>query len=158
MALLIALAFHSLCFVYFDLFPTPPGRLSKSVFILDAKPYYFEKSSFEDKNYEFDSSSYKSLWLQAEGVSKITTADETGVWFEVGNAIRSIVIDGTTIYPERYQPDFAGRDLYERALNEVSALAWERRVASAVCSGIVWLALAGALIAWAVYLRKHPLA
>lgn len=140
--------------VYFGLFDRPPGSTGR-VFVTEAKAYYFEKSSLEDKEREFKWS--ESLWLSLPNVSDVGVAGEVpGTDLDVleSSYVCYATIDGQTI-DIRSSDHLAAtqRRLYEAAINQISANVWGNIVQHLIKWSALWLLLLVSLIGRFIYLK-----
>lgn len=153
--LFVAFLVWTLFTIWFGLLVNPPGPADR-VFIALAKPYYFEKSSVEDKEYEFRSS--RSLWLSVPGVTNVIMAGEakdTDLDVLEAPYICYLVIDGQTINVHSDEMTASQRTLYEDVLKQISAKVWKSKVSFATKCIAVWMALLVALVIFVSYLKKR---
>lgn len=149
--------FVSLFLVDARVFVCPPGLGGDAVFIGEAKAYYFEGSSARDKDARFRDAVYKDLWLSLPNVSSVITADEVPGAdhdFDTGDAIRYVTVDDQQIDRMLYSLTGVQDPLYEDALNQVSAAAWERAKSDLVVCVIVWVCFGAVFAAWCVCLKR----
>lgn len=152
------LAIHSAVFLCVDLFPSAPGCYSNAVFICEAKPYYFEGSSLASKELKFESALYEDLWLRADGVSDVVTTQETeGADIDIGEAelIHFVTVDGQII--DVFKQDYSSveQQLFDKTLNQVSALAWAQVKERCVKDAAIWAIMIFVFGSWAFYLKKR---
>lgn len=152
--LFVAFVACTLFSVEFALFDTPPGSIGK-VFITEAEPYYFDKSSFEDKEYEFARSA--DLWLSLSNVSDVGMVGEVeGSDLDVLEApyVYCVTIDGERMVLWLEKTPKQNR-LYHNAILQMSANAWNRRVELTIRILRIWARVSVVFIARLVYLRKR---
>lgn len=157
LALNVTFALWSTYMIFLGFFVSPPGVDAELIFIFNAEPYYFEKSSLTEKALEYRSGIYKSLWLSLPDVTEAVTN------YEIPNAdidifesceIRYITYRGKTIDPISYDLNPANQQLCEAALNEVSAAAWNHACRRLCANIVVWLYLGFALFSWRKYMKE----
>lgn len=149
----IVWSFFVICYrVYVD---TPAIGIGR-VFIAEAKPYFFEKSTVAEKSLEFVSPAYKKLWIGLSNVSEMVTSYETEgaeIDFLESDYIRYIVINGEKIDPYS-KMDSSHQKLFDDALVQVSAAEWDCLVALLIRDCFIWMCLASLSITWIVFLDK----
>lgn len=140
----------------FGLFNRPPGSL-ETLFITDAKPYYFEKSSLEEKAYKFKWS--KEARLNLSNVTKVEVAGEAeGTDLDVLEVPYAcfVTIDGERIDIRSVgQMNTRQYKLYANAIKQISANVWKGIVDRLVVELVLWAVLLAAFIGCFVYRRKH---
>lgn len=147
----------SLYLVDVKVFVRPPGLGGDAIFIGEAKTYYFEGSSVNDKDIKFSNPVYKDLWLSLPGVSNVLTADElpgADQDFDTGDIIHYITVDDQQVDRMSAKMSSSQQQLYENALNQVSAAAWERAKSDLAICAVIWACFGVVFVVWRAYLRK----
>lgn len=155
-ALVLIFLFWSLFIVCFRSFVTPPGAISR-LFIAEAKDYYFEKSTLASKNLEFRLFIYKDLWQSLPQVDAVVMTDEgEGADIDFGETpvVRYLVIDNLKVVASLHNSDVYQRNLFEEALDQVSAAEWKRTCERLVVDVFIWAALCAVLVVWLARLRR----
>lgn len=125
------------------------------MFIGEAKPYFFEKSSAAEKDLEYENSGYKNLWLSLPSVTKVVTTDELESYeFWETPYIWSVTINGQEIGTSPHRRTEAQEQIYEETLNQLSAAAWKRVLNNLIRSLVIWFCITALLISWIIYLDK----
>lgn len=158
--LVVFLALWAAYVFKFDIFLRPPGMETTDVFIGEAKPYYYEESSLLEKEFKFRPGVYRDLWLSVPGITEVATnydIPEVDVDVLEGEEILRITYKGTTLDIPKRDQNLVQQQLYEEALNQVSAAAWERSYRRLIVDVAIWAAVAVAFAVWCAYIRKRAL-
>lgn len=140
--LLLVLILWTITILRFDLFDSPPGAYSE-IFITQAKPYYFEKSTIKEKAQEFGW--YEESWSALPNVDKVEMAGEAeGTDLDILEVpyVCFVEIDGERLDIRSPQHMRVSQyKLYADAINQISANAWHSRINLLVAKVVVWVLL-----------------